>query len=68
MKRKNIYCLYILPLVMMVFTLSSCSDDDDDFGGAAISNSYVGNWFLDWSSTEKKMWLVLVFDASGIFK
>ena len=68
MKRKIIYCLYILPLVMMVFTLSSCSDDDDDFGGAAISNSYVGNWFLDWSSTEKKMWVEMDFDASGNFK
>lgn len=68
MKRKLIYGLYILPLMMMVFALSSCSDDDDDFGGAAISNSYVGNWFLDWSSTEKKMWIEMDFDAAGNFK
>lgn len=59
--------LYTLLLVAAAATLVSCSDDDDNPGRSAIIDNHVGNWFLDWSTPEKKMWCEMDFLANGTF-
>lgn len=68
MKRKSfLNKLYILHILIAAVTFASCSDDNEDTGSNVKTNSYMGRWFLDWSNSEKTMWLEMGFDASGNF-
>lgn len=63
---KNVfYKIYLWSLVVLgAMTVSSCSDDEDI---SAYDTGYLGEWYLDWSTPSKTMWVNITYRSDGTF-